>query len=84
MNRQLTFEDIHEIELQRFRLEDSGRSYAINYTHDPIVDIYRRVYLAYPYEQRNGHEPIDMTIKTRVHLSHLEEAMKECARRMNE
>jgi hypothetical protein len=84
MNKQITFDDINEHDLTRFRLEDEGRSYAINYTNDPIVDLYRRVYMAYPYNQRKGYEAIDLTIKTGVHLSHLEEAMKECGRRMTE
>lgn len=51
-DRQLTWADIPQEDISRFRLECAGRSYAANYTQDPITEVYRRIYLAYC----KGHE----------------------------
>jgi hypothetical protein len=83
-NRILTWADLDQHSIDRFRLEESGRSYAINYTIDPTTDVYRKIYYSYPYEQRRGYEPIDMTIVTTITYSDLQAANKECHDRMND
>jgi hypothetical protein len=83
-NRILTWADLDQHSIDRFRLEESGRCYTINYTADPATDVYRKIYYSYPCEQRRGYEPIDMTIVTTITYSDLQAANKECHDRMND
>jgi hypothetical protein len=80
----LSWYDLDQHYIDRFRLEESGRCYAINYTADPVTDIYRKIYYSYPCEQRKGYEAIDRTIKPTVTCDDLRKANHECYRRMND
>ena len=85
--RQLTWADIpDQYYINRFSLEQGGRCYAVNYTVDPIVDVYRRIYLAYCkghehefYYQPDGKEAVE----TGVFESDMKEAEEECEKRAN-
>lgn len=85
--RQLTWADIPQEDISRFRLERAGRSYAANYACDPIIDVYRSIYNAYC----KGHEwdyfyAPDGTenVETGVFESDLDAAIKEIERRRDE
>jgi hypothetical protein len=80
--KQLTFEDLGRYYVERFRLEERGRSYTINYPAEPLTDLYRHVYMTYPSEQRNGYEPIDETINTYIFQADVANAIKEGNERM--
>ena len=98
--RQLTWADIPQEDIPRFRLERAGRSYAANYSYDPIIDVYRSIYNAYC----KGHDSRQMApmarsasewdfyfcpdgtedVETGVFQSDLDEAVKEIERRRQE
>ena len=76
--------DLSEHHISRFRLEEAGRSYAADYTGDCITDVFRKIYLSFPRAQRLGYDPIDMTTKVSVSYNDLNNAMAESLRRTDE
>ncbi len=76
--------DLSEKHIERFRLEEAGRSFAVNYTEDCITDVFRKLYLSFPRSQRLGNDPIDMTTKVSVTYDDLNNAMAESLRRTGE
>ena len=85
-DRQLTWADIPQEDISRFRLECAGRSYAANYTQDPITEVYRRIYLAYCkgyewdiYFRPDGKEAVE----TGVFESDIKAAEEESEKRRN-
>ena len=51
---ELSWKDIDESDLNRFRLENAGRCYAAHYPYDLILDVYRRVFHSYPDDVQSG------------------------------
>ena len=80
----MSWSDLCKEHIERFRLEERGRSYAINYPADCITEVFRKIYYSYPYEQRNGQLPIDMSIKVAITYDDLNNAMAESIRRNDE
>ncbi len=76
--------DLCDYHINRFRLEEAGRSYAVDYTGDCITDVFRKVYLSFPRNQRMGYDPIDMTTNVTVTYDDLNNAMAESLRRTDE
>ena len=85
--RQLTWADIpDQYYINRFRLERAGRSYAVNYTEDPITDVYRSIYEAYckDHEHELFFVPDGTEVaETGVFESDLKDAEEECKKRAN-
>lgn len=76
--------DLCKEHIERFRLEEAGRSFTNNYTGDCITDVFRKIYLSFPRSQRMGYDPIDLTVKVSVTYDDLNNAMAESLRRTDE
>lgn len=65
-NTPLKISDIPTYMIDRFRMEERGRSYANNYPYDLLLNVYRRVYYSYPEDVRNGHKEVDPDFVTTI------------------
>lgn len=75
-NTQLKISDIPTYMIERFRMEERGRSYANNYPHDLLLNVYRRIYFSYSEEVRNGHKEVDPSFETNIFYAEIQEQEK--------
>ncbi len=56
---ELKMSDIEDGDINRFRLESQGRTYAAHWPYDRELDVWRNVFLSYPETVRMGLSPVD-------------------------
>lgn len=56
---ELKMSDIEDGDINRFRLESQGRTYASHWPYDRELDVWRNVFLSYPETMRMGLSPVD-------------------------
>jgi hypothetical protein len=77
-SKKLKMSDLDSSMIERFRLEANGRCYANNYPYDIVLNVYRRVYQAYPERVQLGWEEADPAFETDVIYADVLAACKEC------
>lgn len=83
-DEELSWEDLDESDISRFKLEQSGRCYTVNPMADPITDVLRTVFHSYPQEVQTGAVPPDPNHHSGIFQRDIVAAMEESQRRSDE